>query len=143
MEVISLWQPYASLMAMNLKKNETRHWLTYYRGPLLIHAAKRKPTIKELVYIRNILERFTIEYDFLDQLPLGAILCEVNLVDCQRIHADNCPSKDELEYWLGGYNHGRFMWHTEDVKPFAQPIPYKGSQGFWKVPDEVINKFKG
>src|ERR1700694_3122793 len=41
MKALSLWQPWASLIAMGLKEFETRHWATSYRGPLVIHAAKR------------------------------------------------------------------------------------------------------
>jgi hypothetical protein len=41
MKAISLWQPWASAIALGWKKNETRHWSTDYRGPLLIHAAKK------------------------------------------------------------------------------------------------------
>jgi hypothetical protein len=40
---ISLHEPYASLIRAGRKKFETRSWYTRYRGPLLIHAAKRNP----------------------------------------------------------------------------------------------------
>ena len=39
--IISLWQPWASLIALNLKQYETRSWGAPYRGKLAIHAAKR------------------------------------------------------------------------------------------------------
>ena len=35
---ISLWQPWATLIANGHKRYETRAWRTAYRGPLLIHA---------------------------------------------------------------------------------------------------------
>lgn len=40
-KTITLWQPYATLVATGIKQYETRSWPTNYRGPLLIHAAKR------------------------------------------------------------------------------------------------------
>ena len=40
---LSIWQPWASALAHGVKQYETRHWSTAYRGPLLIHAAKKKP----------------------------------------------------------------------------------------------------
>lgn len=40
---LSLWQPWASLVALGAKTIETRSWSTKYRGPLLIHAARREP----------------------------------------------------------------------------------------------------
>lgn len=42
-KAISLWQPWASLIALGPKTIETRSWATDYRGPLAIHAAKRQP----------------------------------------------------------------------------------------------------
>lgn len=42
---LTLWQPWASLVAVGAKTIETRGWSTDYRGPLLIHAAKRKPDV--------------------------------------------------------------------------------------------------
>src|SRR5258708_5270609 len=42
-KALTLWQPWASLIAVGAKTIETRSWSTSYRGPLAIHAAKRKP----------------------------------------------------------------------------------------------------
>ena len=41
MRAVSLWQPWASLIADGRKKVETRHWPMHYRGPLAIHATQR------------------------------------------------------------------------------------------------------
>lgn len=38
---LSLWQPWASLIALRAKHIETRSWSTSYRGPLAIHASKK------------------------------------------------------------------------------------------------------
>lgn len=38
MRAITLWQPWASLIAIGAKTIETRSWSTAYRGPLAIHA---------------------------------------------------------------------------------------------------------
>ena len=42
MKALSLWQPHAQAIAAGLKPYETRHWPTRYRGPIAIHAAKRR-----------------------------------------------------------------------------------------------------
>ena len=39
MKVITLTQPWATLVAIGAKRIETRSWPTRYRGPLAIHAA--------------------------------------------------------------------------------------------------------
>jgi len=46
MKALTLWQPWASLIAVGAKRIETRSWSTKYRGPLAIHAAARKPDIE-------------------------------------------------------------------------------------------------
>jgi hypothetical protein len=38
MKVLSIRQPWASLIAWNIKDVENRNWKTNYRGPFLIHA---------------------------------------------------------------------------------------------------------
>lgn len=41
MKALTLWQPWATLVALGVKTIETRSWSTSYRGPLAIHAATR------------------------------------------------------------------------------------------------------
>ncbi len=41
MKAITIWQPWASLLACGAKQYETRSWATSYRGPIAIHAAKK------------------------------------------------------------------------------------------------------
>lgn len=42
MKVISIQEPYASLIKEGYKKIETRSWKTNYRGEILIHASSGK-----------------------------------------------------------------------------------------------------
>lgn len=44
MKVLTLHQPWASLVALGVKTIETRSWSTQYRGPLAIHAAATMPS---------------------------------------------------------------------------------------------------
>ncbi len=136
MKAISLWQPWASLMAMGLKKIETRHWATKHRGPLLIHAAKKGVGWPS----RGIQSAFGPNIPFPKSLPLGKILCKVDLIDCREITKRNCPKLPESEY--GDYTPGRFMWITESLENF-DPIPFRGNQGFFNVPDNIIELPKG
>ena len=134
MKAISLWQPYASAMALGFKKNETRHWATKYRGPLLIHAAKKVigwPSIDIQACFKDIAFQPS-------DLPLGCLLCQVYLVDCKRILNHNRPEGSEVIF--GDYTSGRFMWITGNLKTLVNPIPFKGSQGFFNVPDEILKE---
>ena len=124
MKAISLWQPWASYMADGQKLIETRHWPISYRGPLLIHAAKRMDECSTS-------QRAT--------LPFGALLCIVDLINCKRTE-DLRDSISELEHSLGNYGDGRFGWITANVRCFQNPIPYRGAQGLFDVPDGLLPK---
>jgi hypothetical protein len=43
MKAITIWQPWATLIELGVKRIETRSWATKYRGPIAIHAAARMP----------------------------------------------------------------------------------------------------
>ena len=131
MKAISLWQPWASLMALGLKKNEIRSWSTNYRGPLLIHAAK-KVIPWPSVFIQAVFDHIAFQPP---DLPRG-VLCKVNLIDCVRIFRNNKPNHSEVKF--GDYTEGRYMWVTTDLTVFNSPIPFPGKQGLFDIPDEIL-----
>lgn len=53
MKVLTLHQPWASLVALGVKTIETRSWSTAYRGPLAIHAAATMPSYDKR-YVRGV-----------------------------------------------------------------------------------------
>lgn len=97
MKVLTLTQPWATLVAIGAKKIETRSWSTSYRGPLAIHAAKglgaggrrgfydqcyRHPFLAALepaMTGEREIAGFTIPHVDPSRLPLGAIVavCEL------------------------------------------------------------------
>jgi activating signal cointegrator 1 len=125
-KAISLWQPWASAMALGWKRNETRSWGTKYRGPLFIHAAKKVvgwPNID----IQALFDDIALVPS---DLPSGAILCKVELIDCEQITLGNRPTG--IERLFGDYTPGRYMWITNHLEIF-EPIPCKGKQGIFNV----------
>ena len=80
-KVISVLQPWASLVVLGHKKIETRFWNTKYRGERLIHASARKIKVDESTYnLWGHLSNVMPSDDYL-KLPYGAIIGKVNLVD--------------------------------------------------------------
>lgn len=130
---LSLWQPWGSAMMLGLKSNETRHWSTKYRGPLLIHAALRKIDAESTEFYRQ----YFIEGQWA-RMPLGAILGMVELVDCVPTES---LSVFGTEYNFGNYEAGRFAWQCRLIAAFETPIPYKGHQGIFKVPKSVLVQY--
>lgn len=146
MKAISLWQPWATAMAVGVKKNETRGWATNYRGPLVIHAAKTplSTVCRELGEDQETMHAWMQEFVGVpwSMMPLGALLCVVRVIDCVRtelVFDDDTPA-DDPEWVLGNYEPGRYAWVTDSVKVFDAHIPWKGSQGFFDVPDEIVKQ---
>jgi hypothetical protein len=134
-KALSLWQPWASLIALGLKHYETRSWSTSYRGLLAIHAAKRpvKPSEVEGTDIEAALLRKGEHYD---RLPLGAVLCIVRLTDVVPVEqvialaaTDYRVKNEELHY--GNYAPGRYAWHMDLIRVAPEPVPARGAQGLW------------
>ena len=134
MRAISLWQPWATAIAVGVKSIETRHWKTDYRGPLAIHAAKRfDKHQREFAQTEHTLGRLP------GSLPLGAIVAVVTLKDCQPT-AELVHEVSPIERIFGDFHRGRWAWLLEDIRSLDEPIPFAGRQGFFNVPDEPLLK---
>lgn len=142
MMALSLWQPWASLWAIGAKQHETRSWETLHRGPIAIHAAKkwsgeledlclRQPFRRALAAVMDPWQRPR------EALPFGCIIGVATLVDCVLITPDTTPwSSDERAF--GDYTPGRFRLDFEERRWFSPPVPYRGRQRLFQVPDQII-----
>lgn len=159
MKAITVWQPWASLIACGAKEFETRGWATSYRGPIAIHAAARKCDTKDIPAsaIHDMvmaLHPFTSKlakttmYLPLEILPRGCIIATAELVGCHKIvlHGGRgLPSTapgwletdrgiyepSERELLFGDWAPGRFAWELQNVKMLDTPIPANGKQRIW------------
>lgn len=153
-KVISLWQPWATALALGIKALETRPWSTKHRGELWIHAGLRPPEPFELDHCRKA-EIFAKAIPNINLLPYGAIIGKVNIIGCVRTESEEymewvnegefgfgleAYERALQEYVFGDYSTSRFIWLT-DLKPrmLKTPIPYTGQQGFFnaEIPDNV------
>lgn len=142
---LSLTEPWATLVAYELKRWETRSWGIGFRGLVAIHATKAMPSdCMDLCNgepFNSALGRCGIRGPADFGRTRGKILCVAELTDCQRITADNTP--DGHEYEFGNYEPGRFMWRLANVRRLMEPIPCKGAPGFWMVPPEIAARIAG
>lgn len=138
MKVITVWQPYASLLVWGEKRYETRGWQPFKhqlkQGEIiLIHAAVRKPTVYEhRIFMSAVFDDIFVRQQILtlNDLPYGAIIAAARFVCAHPTEA----IRNELsvkERALGNYQDGRFAWELEVVKVPDAPIPAKGQQGLW------------
>lgn len=142
MRGISLWQPWASLFVGTIekpapKRYETRHWPTKYRGWLAIQAAKRRTSLGEMgPELAALVTRKGFE-----DLPHGVLVGAVFLDHCQhvdRILADYLAETDPDSLVCGNWRGGRWAWRRSAAVPLLEPIPFKGYQGFFNVPDDTF-----
>jgi hypothetical protein len=106
MKALSVKQPWASLIATGRKTVELRSWSTTHRGPLLI-CASRSPAY--------------------DDLPTGAALAIVEVVDCRPATLDDAGAACAVP--PAGY----FAWVLGSVIPLSVPFPVVGKCKFFNV----------
>lgn len=130
---LSLTQPWASAMALGLKRIETRSWSTSLRGPVAIHASKGFPVAaKEFA----LCEAFPYFEHGPDWFPRGAIVAVGILVDVSPAERVRGHLVDR-EIFFGDYSDGRFAWHFENIRALPVPVPATGRLGIWTMPADV------
>jgi hypothetical protein len=135
MKALTIHQPYSELILRGEKRCENRRWWTGYRGPLLVHAGKNR----EWLASRDPLPK---EMDF------GALVGVVKVTACVKLEDVGACRQVGFHYrqmhrelaWLLGHPHaeGPYCWILEQPRRFATPIPYRGEQGLFEVPESVF-----
>ncbi len=132
MKVLSLTEPFATLIKEKKKYVETRSWKTNYRGTLYIHASstKMKKEDKEDTELMHLLQDIPLNY--------GKIICKCTLADCIYMTNDyvNNMKSNHQEYICGGYKEGRYAWVLKDIEVLKNPIPTKGHLGIWNYEEK-------
>ena len=151
--VISILQPFASLVVMGAKKIETRSWNTEFRGELYIHASlgkdygPEKLSCRELCYKEPFKQFINCGLAY-DKLPFGKIIGKVNMVGTFAMNdamlGKGVTFKNQIwefsneELSFGDFSCDRHGWLFSNPVQFAYPIQAKGKQGFWNydLPDQ-------
>ena len=127
MKVLTLKQPWASLVINKYKEYEFRSWKTKYRGKILIHAGLS--TDKD--YIKNF-DIYNLEY------INGAIIGEAEIVDCILVDEKfnkELKNKNSIVYKKSGYIE-KYAWKLENIKKYDKPIYIKGQLGLWNYEEK-------
>lgn len=140
---ISLWQPWASLLVNGAKIHETRGWLTKHRGPLIVHAAKRSIPADVGLGVEAVCRRIWGQA-WRAGMPSGALIGIVDIVNCipaERVYPGGALTFTEMDNEAcGDFSAGRFAWRAENPRALPKPIPFKGRQGFFRVPADVLKE---
>jgi len=124
MKVITVKQPFATLIAEGLKEYEFRTWKTKYRGDILIHAGKSID--------KNAMRRYkhlNLEY------PIGCIIAKATITDC--IYMDNemvkfLEEKNPLVYYgvINKTPWDGYGFKLENIEKI-EPIFVNGKLSLW------------
>ena len=132
MKVLTIKEPFATLIKTKVKYIETRSWKTNYRGELYIQAGIAKIT-KDIFDRKELVELYKDK-----EMGYGNIICKCNLVDCvymTKEFIDNEKEKNYENFIAGNYKEGRYAWVLKDVVEI-EPIPVKGQLGIWNYKGE-------
>ena len=124
MKVITIKQPWASLIAEGIKEYEFRTWKTKYRGDILIHAGKGidKKAMKKF-------ECYNLDY------PSGCIITKATLTDCILVDEESrkmLNRKNPLVYSniINDLNWKGYGFKLENVEK-VKPIDINGKLSLW------------
>ncbi len=129
MKVLSLTEPFATLIKNGVKTIETRSWKTNYRGKLYIHASSTKIP-KDYRSNKDLMSLVDV-----NELNYGNIICCCDLVDCIQMDDNfiNEIRKNKNEYICGLYSKGRYAWILKNIETLDNPIKAKGHLGIWNL----------
>jgi hypothetical protein len=119
MKILSIRQPWASLIVLGHKDVENRTWRTDYRGSVLVHASLRADDITA----DEIERRFGVRLS--NDPPRGGIVGVTKLIDCVRPH----PSR-----WYAP-EHFAFVLANSRPLPFVR---WKGALSLRDAPSELL-----
>lgn len=148
MKAISLWQPWASAIALGVKCIETRGWRTNHVGPIAICAAQHRAP-----ELRDIFEDLLDEHDdarwafadaldtVYDTLPFGRVVAVADLTRC--VPVAELGDISEMERAFGNYADGRFGWVFGQITRLREPVPVSGRQQLFNLPAAVEAAVRG
>lgn len=124
MKVITLKQPWATLVAEGLKKYEFRSWKINYRGEILIHAGKGID--------KEAMDKFK---DLNLKYPNSRLLAKVKILDCIKLNEEinsQIISENEFVYNIANDSTG-YAWKLEVVEKLDNNNKISGKQGIWNI----------
>ncbi len=127
--VITLKQPWASLVANGLKTYEFRNMNYSYRGKILIHAGKG--------FDKDAMERVK---DYNLDYPTAKILAEVEIADCIKIDNNFNEMINKLNSPVyGNKKRTGYAWKLENINKINIDKTINGKQGIWYIDLEHLD----
>lgn len=119
MKVLTIKEPWASLIVQGFKKYEFRSWKTNYRGKILIHAGLSKENVE-------VFEEYNLD------ISSGEIIGEAYITDCTLVDDIFDKKLREIDKNVYGNGHvGLYAFKLDRVVKYKRKIKAKGKLGLW------------
>ena len=126
MKVLTLKQPWATLVAEGIKKYEFRSWKTNYRGRILIHAGAGIDK-KDMAKFKGL----NLEF------PSKRIIAEVEIEDCLILDEKlNKKIINENNIAYGSKYRTGYAWKLKNAKKVKSNEVINGKLGLWNYGDD-------
>ena len=123
MKILTIKQPYASLIAAGYKRYEFRSWKTNYRGKILIHAGAGvdKDALIEFKDLNLKYKKFRI-------------VAIADLVDCIELNKNiSAKINEENKKIYKDKIRTGYAWRLENIKEIDCDQEIKGKLGLWNI----------
>ncbi|WP_141576072.1 hypothetical protein [Actinomadura sp. WMMA1423] len=137
---LTIWQPWAHAIAHLGKSIENRQWMTHHRGPIAIHAAASAGTREQQKRAVGFVARLGNTWTRAVQEEMeirGAVVAVARLTGvCSKSlrYPSGRPLACDCGLWaFSGERHFRLA----DVRALPEPVPCRGAQKLWQLPDDV------
>lgn len=141
MKAISLHQPWATWVALKWKTIETRTH-DRFKGlvgrRIAIHAAQKIDPLGYNKYLPGKLSELDIRnIGDLVVLHRGKIVCTARVSKARWAKADELFMQTLNRQAMCEVGR-KFLLFLEEIEPLNRPVPYRGRQGIFDVPDELV-----
>ncbi len=127
LRALTLWQPWAWAVARAGKPVENRTW---HPPPDVTHLAIHAGKTFDPHAAEDICDALGLGTLPLEARTHGAVVAVVRLAGC--VH-DAAELPEDLQFWWSG-PHGLRL---ANVQPLEEPVPCRGAQGLWILPDNA------
>jgi hypothetical protein len=148
LRVISLWQPYASLLVHRHKLVETRPFpapSTIIRQRIGIASTKQIKPEQRALFNDPLFQAYYSDTGLpaaFDDLPHGYLVGTVTVISSDVITEGDLEDVTDEEKLYGDWRVGRYAWRCQDHQALDKPIPCQGAQGIWIWTDDSAKKVR-
>ena len=146
MKAITLWQPWATFVAMRWKTIETRTHARF-KGlvgqRIAIHAGLK---VDEAAFLNEFLpQRISTPLQVENLIRVvalwrGRLVCTARVVDARWAPNVGFVEREEWNKRAMCEAAGKFCLFLGDIVPLQNMIPFRGRQGIFEVPDEALKR---